>query len=140
MSLLNKAQIVAAASQLPETKEVEVKSWGGSVLIGKLGAVPALAIGKRLAGAKRDAADQLVADEDTIEFLIVLLKNCIIDANHAPMFQDGEGEAFLRKQPFTVLMELGEAAMEINNMAEKKPLDGIKKKSKPAPTGASPSN
>lgn len=138
---LTKEEIQAAAALSPETREVKVDLWGGTVILKKLGAAPALALGRKSLATPRNADGSFTSEEATVEFYVVLLANSIVGEDRQPLFLDTDGQEFLRRQPLKVLQTLAAEAIELNGLgATDKPVEEIKKKSKPARTGDSPSS
>lgn len=134
---LTKQQIQAAAGKAEETREVQVDFWGGKVTLAKLGAGPALALGRKSLSLPKNADGSFTSEQDTVDFYVLLLANSIVGDDGLPLFIDTDGQAFLHKQPLKVLQSLAAEAVDLNGLGQVKPVEEAKKKSKAAPTGSS---
>lgn len=119
--------------------EVEVPQWGGKARLSKLGAAPALALGKKYAAAKKDDKGEMTDPEEMVDFFALLVGNCLVDDSGARILLDTDGQDFLRRQPLEVLSKLADEAMTLNGMKSDEAVKELEKKTSPARIGSSPS-
>lgn len=131
MALLGKAAILAVDDR--PTEEVEVKEWGGSVLV------------RGMDGRGRDAYFQSMAEQrggqvvqNIYNASAKLCARCIVDPDTLePLFDEAEAELLGRKSA-SALERVGQVAARLSGLTEED-MESLKKDSKSTQNGGSTS-
>lgn len=104
--------IAAAEAERPDFIDVPVPKWGGDVRISRIDAVRGVGLGMRFNELPK-ADDGNATNEAMVEFYVLVVSACAVDADGALMFADDARRAVLRKD-MTVINILGPAACKLN--------------------------
>lgn len=140
---LNFDAISKSLAAKAQTVLVLIPEFGGEVLLRKLDAVAGLALHRRHAAMDKDSQGMPKADDDRVEFFVVLLANSIVDEAGEKIFMAEDRRQILRALSFTSLSKAGVAALDLNEMTDKAAEAGEadrKKNSKSATRGPTPSS
>lgn len=129
MAVSNFAEMKHAATRRQKFVDIPCDALGGDVRLKPLGMSTGLALGKQHGSMKKDAAGVPTDEHEMAKFYVTLLKNSICDEDLNLMMLNDEGEEFLKDQPFSVVNDLGLAALKLNGFVkddEPRPTKGAK--------------
>ena len=123
---MNFEELQAASNAARTTIEVECEALSGTVRLQKLGAVAAIALGKKLNSIPKDEAGAPLNADDLVDAYASLLANSIVeDDGQSLLVKHGEAARDVLKQlPLAALTQLAGEAMRLNGLAGSKGGDG----------------
>lgn len=107
---LSREQIRSIADR--KTTDVRVEGWPDAVRLRQLGA------DQRLEYMRRARAAAEKGDYD-LELALWLIRESAVDEGGKSLFPDAEDEAWLRDRPLPVIMQISNAAAELNVLTAK---------------------